>query len=458
MSSPDSRVLQRIREHAYSSLDPNKISHTNLVLDRRVWREGEQLGPGFQGLAVGQPSVVVFVDEEPRANFGHSCQYLLYDPATARPLAALPARFPPWTVPSRESLDEFHIPIPPVSNGTQFHVRLPFRCPVFWPRGNRYAIFYSGMTFTRHLNDMEFGYRTLVHRYGFDPGNITVLSYDGSTDTTDSSYDTFTNSTWPGDGTPYQIQVNGQGNQSAFEAAVDALKPKLDSDDLLFIHTNNHGDNNGMESFLCEYNSWDSTYLASDFAAKLAELPEYGSLIVMMEQCNSGGFIAPILASSSAGATSVACAATASDSSWSTNDGNWDAFAYQWFAAQAGGYPSGAALAFNPDTNGDGKIEATEAYAYASLEDRTADTPQYGQSSAAGGDISLGQEYVIWWWWCWLLREALEPRYLELPENEYYEQLRKMEPRLRELIGAIDLRSDELRVEVASRIAEIVGR
>jgi hypothetical protein len=83
--------------------------------------------------------------------------------------------------------------------------------------------------------------------------------------------------------------VNGPGNRAAFEAAVDALKLRLHEDDLLFIHTNNHGDNDGTQSFLSAYPAWGE-YFANDFAAKLGELPRYQSLIVMMEQCNSGGF------------------------------------------------------------------------------------------------------------------------------------------------------------------------
>jgi hypothetical protein len=77
----------------------------------------------------------------------------------------------------------------------------------------------------------------------------------------------------------------------------------LKADDLLLIHTNNHGGHNGTESYLCTYSGPD--YLASDFAAKLGKLPKFNCLMVMMEQCHSGGFNAPILANSTATLTSV---------------------------------------------------------------------------------------------------------------------------------------------------------
>ena len=178
--------------------------------------------------------------------------------------------------------------------------------------------------------------------------------------------------------------MNGPGDRAAFEAAVDALKPRLHEDDLLFIHTNNHGDNFGSGSFLCTYPSFGE-YFADDFAAKLGELPRYQSLIVMMEQCNSGGFNEPVIKFSTARATSVASAAIATQSSYASPDLHWDSFARDWFAAQTGHDPYGAALAFNPDTNGDGKIEATEAFNYANTVRNPQDSPNFNESSPAAG-------------------------------------------------------------------------
>jgi Peptidase C13 family len=446
----EQQILQQIMEHAYRSVEPSRLGKTNLSVDESVREEGESLGPEIQGITVDRSTIVVFADDQPLANFAHPCRYLLYDPATAEHYASHDARFPLWTNGIPESLQPFHTPVQPTPPSSLFHVRPPFRAPILLPDGKRYAIFYSGMSETRHLNDMEFGYRTLIHRYGFQPADITVLSWDGTTETLGGG-----KTVWPGDGTEYQIRIDAEGTQSAFESAIDDLKPKLNSGDLLFIHTNNHGDWDGTESYICQYPS-GAAHTASDFCAKLAELPEHRSLIVMMEQCNSGGFIKPIVSASTAQATSVACAATAFVSSWSTSDGNWDAFAYQWFAAQAGAYPSGAALAFNPDTDGDNKIEATGAYNYANLEDDTDDTPQYGDSGTAGGEISLGRGYTNGWWPP-VLREVLEPRYLELPPAEYQEELRKLEPQLQELIRTVDDQSNELREETRARLREIVG-
>jgi hypothetical protein len=447
----ESPVFARIRDRAFGAVEPDRLGRTNLYLDRRVIEAGEELGPAFQRLTAARPSVLVFADDEPTANFGHPCRYLLFDPESGELHAELPARFPPWRERIPETLQAFHQPVRPVPAESLYHIRPPLLCPVLRPRGRRYAIFYAGMSNTRHLNDMEFGYRTLIHRYGFAPEDITVLSYDGTTHTQEGA-----NTIWPGDGTPYQIVVNGPGNRAAFEAAVDALKPRLREEDLLFIHTNNHGDNDGTQSFLSTYPSWGE-YFAGDFAAKLGELPGYRSLVVMMEQCNSGGFNEPIIKLSTADATSVASAAIATQSSYASPDGHWDSFARDWFAAQAGHDPYGAALAFNPDTNGDGRIETTEAFSYANAIKNPLDSPQFDEGSPAGGNIWLGRRYVIWWWWCWVLREILERPYRELPEAEYYALLREIEPGLRKLAASLDDQSAVLRKEMTASIRELVA-
>src|SRR5262249_32696622 len=163
----------------------------------------------------------------------------------------------------------FHEPVSVRPNPAIFRVTPILRCPIIIPDGNRYAILYSGMSNMRHLNDLEFCYRMLVDRYGFNKKNIYVLNYDGTLNTQDGAP-----GTWPGDGTAYRIKVTGQGNRSAFQSAFGSLKNKLKAHDLVFIHTNNHGDNFGSGSFLCEYPSWGQ-YMSSDFCADLATLPKY---------------------------------------------------------------------------------------------------------------------------------------------------------------------------------------
>jgi hypothetical protein len=448
-------IFQRVREHAYAELSAYKRQTTNLYLDQRVYQKGEKLGPEFQKIVVNKPSLLVFADDHPLANFGHDCRYLLYDPEKGTLHEEIPARFPPYLAKPPATLVPFHQPVRVEANPDIFRVRPILRCPILIPDGNRYAILYSGMSNNRHLNDLEFCYRMLIDRYGFDPKHIYVLNYDGTRNTQEGPP-----AVWPGDGTAYRIKVTAQGNRAAFQAAFNDLKAKLKAHDLLFIHTNNHGDNSNGQSFLCAFPNWGE-YWANDFCTDLKGLPKYRSLIVMMEQCNAGGFNAPVIAASTAANTSIASAAIATQSSWASPDGNWDSFARDWIAAEMGHDPHGAALAFNADTDGDGVIEAEEAFNYALAIQNPSDSPNFSESSEAGGDITLGQKYLIWWWWCWIIRPILEKYYPVPPvppDPEFWAKVNRITPELQKLVTArLDSAAAEVRKELVPKIEAAVA-
>jgi hypothetical protein len=455
------RVLQRVQSHAFEHLSFAQRETTNLHIDMRTYEKGETIGPEFQRIVAPQSSILVFADDEPRANFGHTCRYLLYENKTGEFVQETRARFPPVAdAKQTRMLKPFHEPVRLIENPNLFRPFKPiWRCPIIVPEGTRYAILFSGMTNKRHLNDMEFLYRTLVDVYAFNPAHIYVLNYDNSLNTQDG-----VQAHWPGDGSAYRIQVTGEGNQAGFEAAIDDLKGKLHRLDTVLIHCNNHGDSDTPDggitwipntAYLCTYPNWGN-YYHTDFSNKLAELPKFRQLIVMLEQCHSGGFNASILTNSPADATSVASAATEFQDSYITADGNWDPFARDWIAAQTGHDPFGGALTYNPDTNGDGKIQAEEAFQYALTVQDPRDSPNFSESSQAGGDIILGQEYRIWWWWCRILYYELEKYHIKLPPPEYYERLHKIEPELTKLTAELDKTSEALRKEMQVRVEALV--
>jgi len=451
MEAPRDEVFERVQEHALRELWWPQRQAANLYVDRRIIEPGETIGPDRLKVVAERPNILVFVDELPQANFGHDCRYLLYDASSGKLDREVRAQLPPYTKRPPDTLEPFHQPIRYLPSPIYFPLRPYLRCPVLWER-TRYAILWSGMSNKRHLNDMEFLYRTLIDRYGFEAANIYALSYDGTLDTQDG-----VQTNWPGDGTAYRIQVTGEGTRAGFEAAVDDLKGRIDRDDLLLIHTNNHGDwdNTPGSANFCTYPSW-GTYYATDFGSKLGELPQFSKLICMLEPCHAGGFNASILAGSTADATSVASAATEPNNSYVSADGNWDPFARDWIAAQAGHDPFGGALAFDPDGDHDGRIEAEEAFAYADAVKDARDTPNFSESSEAGGDVGLGRQYVVWWWWCWILRHHLRPHYARLPIAEYHERLRKAQPELARLAETLDQRSEELRKEIEPRLEAVI--
>jgi len=444
------RIFENVRRHAVRHLSHIQQHTTNLHLDERIYSAEEIIGPEFQKIVAEGPTILVFADDDPLANFSHDCRYMLYDGVTGEFDREIPAQFPRYTATRPSTLRAFHEPVNFVES-KHFPVKPPFQGPVILPDGERYAILFSGMSNKRHLNDMEFLFRTMVDTYGFKKENIFSLSFDGTLNTQDG-----VQTLWPGDNTPYRINIKHQGSRSALQSAFDELRGRLKTRDELLIHTNNHGgwDNVSGSSFLCTYPSW-SQYYATELATKLASLPRYNKLIVMMEQCHAGGFNAPILTHSTAAATSIAAAAIESKSSYVSADGNWDPFARDWIAAQARHTPFGGMLAFNPDADSDGRIQAEEAFAYANFVRDPRDSPVFNESSEAGGDITLGQEFRVFGWYP-ILVEALRPHYNAMSVSDYHAVMQKIQPELHKLASSLEHVSETMRKEATIKVAALI--
>ncbi len=70
MPSPKDRgALDVAKARAYISLSANQRQRASLYISRTVVAAAERLGPPFQNIVAEQPSILVFVDDEPRS--GH---------------------------------------------------------------------------------------------------------------------------------------------------------------------------------------------------------------------------------------------------------------------------------------------------------------------------------------------------------------------------------------------------
>lgn len=383
-----SDVLAKIKEQSLRQLNVNDRKRRNIYIDNEQLPAGKVLVAGHQRMELTRDTALVFEDLAPQFNWGHPCRYILHDPNSGEPYDSVTAEFPPNLKEPRESLQIFHEPVKQI-NRLQEKIKKPAVAvglinALTNALGTRYAVLVSGASNNRHVNDVEFLYRTLIDVYGFDPANINVLNYDGTIDYSGGPHPV---GNWPGDNTAYRMVVNDQGTKSAFEDVLDNLKTNLKLEDLLFIHMNNHGGHDGTESYLCTYSGAD--YLASDFAAKLATLPKFATLAVMMEQCHSGGFITPIIDNTPALATHVAAACREDRSSIGGAD--FDPFALDWIAAVNGTYADGTGLHLVVDSNGDGRISMSEAFTYADADKDPYDTPVSDDKPAGYGDyIFLG--------------------------------------------------------------------
>lgn len=449
-TGPD--LIKSIKAGVVSGLSWSAARATNLHIESRVINRGEDVLAYKQRIHMERDTIMVFADDAPRYNWAHPCRYLLHDAKTGDIYHEVKAQFPPYMMAEAPTTYEiFHQPVRVVDPGIYYPILPRLRCPIRWKKGQRYAILFSGASNNRHTNDLEFLYRTLRDIYGFHAANIFVLNYDGTVNYSGGPKPVVN---WPGDSSAYSMPVTGKGTKADLDSVLDTIKSKLKADDLLLIHTNNHGGHADSGSYLCTYSGAD--YVASDFAAKLGTLPKFKCLMVMMEQCHSGGFNAPILAHSTASLTSVSSACEELRSS--IGGAEFDPFARDWIAAMTGNTPYGGTLASNPDTDGSGKVSAHEAHDYADAIKDAYDTPVYSQSSVAAGDFHLGQRYwYIWPIYCRLLVEILHPYYLRKPIPEFYEILHgKLVPQLHDIeakLGEVSVKQEQ---ELAKALAETV--
>jgi len=370
-------IIKKIKEHAKATLVENKTDRReNLIyIDHKIFKRGDKLDLVNNTISFEQRSYVVFIDEAPGMNWAHACHYLLYDAEKGEFIKRVDAEFPYFMEKRPKTLELFHtsrtitnfkrkkkikVPLNPGELSTwRFLSKFPLH---FTRKGRRYAIFYSGHSNCRHVNDMEFLYRTLIDVYGFNSEDIYVVNYDGTLNWNPESWEPAAPCNYPVDGTPFRLQVNDEGNRTGFQNVISDLASRMGSADCLFIHTNNHGgyDYSKNEGFM---SGWGGIYYANDFASDLATLPNFNTLLVMMEPCHAGAFIDPIMLNSPASRTVVQAAVPWDEGS----AGGWffDPWAEMWISAMAGVRGDGTPLLTSADDNLDTLISAWEAFDFA---------------------------------------------------------------------------------------------
>ncbi len=377
---PHKAVLDRIRARAFATLTERTAASTHLSVVQRIYPEGHVLRLVDRQIRVPATLVLVFVDEMPEANFGHPCRYEFHSPTDGRLIAVHEAMFPPEVSDPDAVREEFHAPRTATFTRPTVYGRIDWAKirPLPWfVDDNRYALlFTSQISNRRHVEDLEFAYRILRHRFGFPASHIRVLCYDGSIGATDATAAGM--ATWAGDGTAYQMQVDGAATKANLQSTLSTLSNQMDGDSLLFVHTNNHGSPSG----LCIDNS--SVVTPMEWGSMLAGMKAFGALVVTMEQCYSGAFSQPTLDNSQASRTSFASAVPADKVSAGAT--HFDPWALAWFESVNGATAYGSTLGHDPDANGNGRISVREAFDYSDAYDTAAiDDPQYADSPIGCG-------------------------------------------------------------------------
>ena len=448
LQAPSDRVLSQIREEAFAALTPAMAAKHHLSLVPRIYPAGHTLSLVDRKITVPQDAVLVFVDEMPGANFGHPCRYRFHSPEDGRLLHEEAASFPPVVADSKTVLEHFHAPL-----RTEFARPTVFKAVDWgkirhWPwllDDNRFALlFTSQISNRRHVEDIEFAWRTLRHRFGFPASHIYVLCYDGTIGATDATAAGM--ATWVGDNTPYQMQVYASATKQHLQDTLTTIGARMNADSLLFVHTNNHGSQTG----LCVDNGVVVT--PAEWGTMLAGLPKFGKLVVTMEQCYSGAFSRPTLDNSTANVTSFASAVPANKVS--AGDTHFDPWARIWFEGVNGSSAYGGSLPSSADTNHNGRVSVREAFNYSDTNDTAFyDDPQYADSPAGcGSSIYLNRAPTL----AEILRELIS-RYVLVEDA-----LRHRRPPLpdpppgweRELtaaLTAVDALAERLGVDIGAR-------
>ena len=377
------QILNRVRTQAYATLTPQTAAVHHLGVVPRILRKNETLKLVDRKIKVPADAVLVFEDQLPGANFGHPCRYLFHSPKDGSILHTMEAMFPPEVSDIALLPKYFHEPLAQPENRSKIYAKFDWSKVARYPwlvDDNRFALLWtSQISNRRHVEDTEFAYRILRHKFGFPASKIYVLCYDGTIDSTD--FHGTDMATWIGDGTAYQMQVSGAATKAELQSTLTTISNHMNADSLLFVHTNNHGSPTG----LCVDNS--SVVTPAEWSTMLDGMNPFGTLVVTMEQCYSGAFLQPTLDHSRASRTSFASAVPADKVS--AGDWHFDQWARTWFEAVNGATAYGASLVHNPDANSDGRVSVKEAFTYSDAYEyaNSYDDPQYGDTPVGCGSL-----------------------------------------------------------------------
>jgi hypothetical protein len=291
-----------------------------------------------------------------------------------------------------------------------------------WP--DKYAILFSGgynanSNYGRYWNDLKFMYSTLVNTLGWDPNNIAVLYADGTAKDND-------------------MPVHYSATQANLTTAFDLLREASGMLDTVFVFFTNHGggfysndpdalynvygggwdaDTDEPADVISEgtYNldlnsdgdtndqvgwdevlySWGGSILDDALQTIIADL-NYDEMVIVMEQCFSGGLIHDLV--QGGGDRIIMSAAGEYEPSYAMPPTyTYDEFSYDFTCAINGADPDGNAV--NADANGDGAVSMVEAFNYARTQDTRSETPWYEDNGdgtphsgnmPSGGDGALG--------------------------------------------------------------------
>ncbi len=331
-----------------------------------------------------------FIDDHPWANWEHPCRYVFVNAATGE-YVIIPVSMPPDNIQQMERLTPIDAKKKELLSPRSLAIP-PKNISSCSSPENLYAVIISGgynpySNWVRYWNDSAAIYSTLTQVYGYLDDHIYVIMSDGTDPGLDRHrYDDSYDSSpldLDGDG---DDDVQYAATRANVSAVFNTLQGILGPYDSLFIYTTDHGSReSGQDALLM---LWGESIRDDEFAVEVDKVNS-GEIMVVMEQCNGGGFIDDL----SGPGRMIATAARYDELSWAMPpDYLYDEFVYHWTAAVRGETPDG--MPVDADADGDGSVSMEEAFIYARDHDMADEHPQYDSNPMElGAELSLCGQY-----------------------------------------------------------------
>jgi hypothetical protein len=241
----------------------------------------------------------------------------------------------------------------------------------------------------RYWNDISEMYQILTGTYGYTADHVFVLYADGNPPTQQNCND------------PLNVVIDYPTDIIDFAATLanldtvtDTIDASIDSDDTLFVHTNDHGIEDGSLVL------WGETFSPETFASfdYIGKITQYAWRAFEMKQCYSGAFVAPL----SGPRTFIGTSCRDDEPSYGgvVPHEMYGEFTFYFNSALKGAESeSTGGVAVNADANGDDRVSFVEAFNYAQAHDQAPEHPQCDDNGdhashegqmPAGGDGSRG--------------------------------------------------------------------
>lgn len=335
-------------------------------------------------ITIDKDSWFFFVDEQPGANWEHKASYVVVNRETGN-VKRVAAMSPPVEVMELKGLNNLAVTQMQVfkRNLTILRPKLMVRA-IRLLKQNKYAVLICGgwnasSNYSRYWNDLQFMYKILKNKYHYTDSQIIVL-YANGTHSPNGDFD--------GNGTN---DIDYAATKANLTKVMNAVADNISSTGKFFFFATNHGgDDPG--AYKSNLTLWGESIKDHEFGALTGKI-KCKEAIYVLEPCFSGGLMDDILnAQPKPCGNPKVCVMTAAREnqvSWGCDtEGSYDEYVYHWMSAVNGKTPTGAIA--NADTNGDGKIQMSEAHAYAVKKDSRDENPQIGSCSTGACDATLG--------------------------------------------------------------------